>query len=70
MNYVPLLGLLAFLYAGAVIGIALKKPEKIWGMSKIQLFIKVLGEKGTVIFFYVWAAIFVVLGLLCFTIWA
>lgn len=70
MNIVPLLGLLAFVYAGLVVWIAMKKPGKIWNMGKIQGFVKVLGEKGTVIFFYVWGAAFVVLGILCFTIWA
>lgn len=70
MSYVPLLGLLAFIYAGLVVWITVKKPEKIWKMGKIEAFRKVLGEQGTVIFFYVWAAIALVLGVLCFTIWA
>ncbi len=68
MNFYPLLGLLAFAYAVAVVVIAMKKPEKIWNMAKIQMFIKVLGEKGTVIFFYVWAVLFAVLGIWLFTI--
>lgn len=66
MNIFPLLGLLAFAYAIAVVVIAMKKPEKIWNMGKIQAFIKVLGEKGTVIFFYIWALIFVGLGIWAF----
>lgn len=70
MNVVPLLGLLAFAYAGMVVWIALKKPAKLWDMAKIRGFRKVLGEQGTVIFFYIWAAVFAVLGVLCFTIWA
>ena len=70
MNIVPLLGLLAFVYAGLVIWIAVKKPEKLWNMAKIKAFIKVLGEQGTVILFYIWGGAFLVLGLLCFTIWA
>lgn len=57
------LGLLAFIYAAAVVAIAAKKPPKIWEMKKIQTFVKVLGDKGTVIFFYIWAAIFVGLGI-------
>lgn len=66
MNYKPLLGLLALIYAVAVFYIAIKKPAKIWGIKKIQGFVKVLGEKGTVIFFFVWGALFTVLGIWLF----
>lgn len=55
-------GVLAIVYAAAVVVIAIVKPEKIWNMKKIELFKKVLGEKGTEIFFYIWAGIFLVLG--------
>jgi len=51
-----------------VVYIAIKKPEKIWKMGKIQGFVKTLGEKGTVIFFIVWAAIAFGLGIWCFLI--
>lgn len=68
MNWYPLLGLLALAYAGLVVFLALKKPEKIWKMGKIQAFIKLLGEKGTEIFFYVWAVLFVALGIWLFTL--
>ncbi len=57
MNGLALLGILLILYAAAVVLIAIKKPEKIWNMAKIRMFIKILGESGTVIFFYVFAAI-------------
>lgn len=57
-----ILGVLAIVYAIAVVVIAVMKPEGIWKMKKIQLFIKVLGEKGTEIFFYIWALGFVILG--------
>lgn len=66
MNWNPILGLLALAYAVAVVFIAFKKPEAIWKMGKIQGFVKVLGEQGTVIFFYVWAALFCGLGLWLF----
>ena len=56
------LGILMVAYAALVVWIAVKKPPKIWGMAKIKLFIKVLGEKGTVIFFYIFALIFAVVG--------
>ncbi len=63
---IKFLGLLAFVYAAFVVFVALKKPPAIWGMAKIRGFIKVLGEKGTVIFFYIWAVIFVGLGIWAF----
>ena len=60
-------GVLAVLYAAAVVVIAITKPEKIWNMKKIELFKKWLGEKGTEVFFYVWAVIFLALGIWLFT---
>lgn len=62
MDGLALLGILLIVYAAAVVFIALKKPEKIWNMAKIRAFIKVLGEQGTVIFFYVFAAICCAIG--------
>ena len=59
-------GILALLYAAMVIVIAVLKPEPIWKMKKIQFFIKILGDRGTEIFFYVWALMFLVLGVLLF----
>lgn len=63
MNGFALLGILAFVYATLVIFITIKKPDAIWNMGKIKAFEKVLGEKGTVIFFYAWAIIAIVLGI-------
>ncbi len=60
-------GILAVIYAVAVVVIAVLKPEKIWNMKKIELFKKVLGDRGTEIFFYIWAVIFLVLGIWLFT---
>lgn len=57
MNGLALLGLFLIIYAGAIVLITVKKPKAIWEMAKIKFFIKILGEKGTVIFFYVFAAI-------------
>lgn len=62
MNKMGLLGILAILYAVFVIYVAVKKPKNIWNMKKIEGFKKVLGENGTVIFFYVWGAGFTALG--------
>jgi len=53
---------LAILYAVMVIVIAVLKPEPIWKMKKIKIFIKILGDTGTEIFFYIWALMFLVLG--------
>ena len=57
MNGLALLGILLVIYSIAVFFIALKKPEKVWSMAKIQMFIKLLGEQGTVIFFYIFSVI-------------
>ena len=57
MNGLALLGLILILYAVLVVFIAAKKPKSIWEMGKIKAFRNKLGEKGTVIFFYIWAAI-------------
>lgn len=59
--------ILAILYAGIVVVIAVLKPEKIWNMKKIEFFKKILGDTGTEIFFYIWALIFLVLGIWLFT---
>ncbi|MFA6617776.1 MAG: hypothetical protein WCT23_01750 [Candidatus Neomarinimicrobiota bacterium] len=50
------LGIFLVLYGIAVFLIAALKPEKIWQMGKIQGFIKILGDIGTQIFFFIWGA--------------
>ena len=62
MNWYPLLALLAFAYTVAVFWIAIKKPVKLWDMAKIRVFRKLLGDRGTEIFFYIWGEAFAVLG--------
>ena len=57
MNGLALLGLFLVFYAVVVVFIALKKPQKMWDMAKIRAFRNKLGENGTVIFFFIWAAI-------------
>ncbi|MEA3422352.1 MAG: hypothetical protein U9Q80_00845 [Bacillota bacterium] len=57
MNGLASLGIFLVIYAVFVFYIAAKKPKSIWKMKKIQMFVNSLGEKGTVIFFYVWGAI-------------
>lgn len=56
-------GILAVVYALAVVLIAVLKPEIVWNSKKIKLFKKILGDKGTEIFFYIWALGFLVLGI-------
>ena len=69
MNWFPLLGLLALAYAGLVVylGVA-QKPAVLWNMGKIQGFVRVLGERGTMIFFVIWGLLFAVLGVWLFTL--
>ncbi len=54
--------IVCLLYAVVVIILAVTKPAAIWNMKKIQWFEKHMGAKGTEIFFYVWALLFLVLG--------
>jgi hypothetical protein len=68
MNYYPLLALLAFAYAGLVFWMVFKKPAKLWGINKIQTMIKILGEKGTDILFYIVGLIAIGLGIWCITL--
>lgn len=68
MNYYPLLALLAFAYSSLVFWITIKKPAKLWDMKKIQGFVKILGEKGTEIFFYSIGIIVAGLGIWCLTL--
>jgi len=56
MNGMALLGILLIAYAIAVVFITVQKPEGIWNMAKIKMFRQVLGEGGTVVFFYIFAA--------------
>ncbi|MPW26110.1 hypothetical protein GC105_09930 [Alkalibaculum sp. M08DMB] len=63
MNGYALLGILLIVYAIVVVYITLKKPESIWNMPKIKMFRKVLGEKGTVFLFYIFAIAAAAIGI-------
>ena len=63
MNGWALLGIVLIVYAVLIFFITFKKPKGIWEMAKIKAFRKVLGEKGTVIFFYIWGVLAIVLGI-------
>jgi len=59
-------GIVAVIYSALVVIITVVKPEKIWKMKKIEFFKKILGDGGTEIFFYIWALIFLALGIWLF----
>ena len=63
VNGLAILGLFLILYAVAVVVLAIKKPKSIWEMRKVQMFIKLLGDGGTVILFYVLGAVAFGLGI-------
>lgn len=63
MDGLALIGLILLVYAGAVVYITLKKPEAIWNMAKIRVFRKLLGDRGTEIFFYLFALVSAGFGL-------
>ena len=50
-----LLAIVLWVYAAAVIVIAIIKPKAVWDMAKIQGFVKLTGDTGTRVFFVVWA---------------
>lgn len=56
-------GVVAIVYAAMVVVIAVIKPEPVWKMRKIKFFVRHLGDRGTEIFFYVWALVFLILGI-------
>ena len=63
-----LLGLLLIAYAAFVVYLNIKKPAKIWDMAKIRMFRKLLGEQGTVVFFYIFAAVALGFGIWLLTL--
>jgi hypothetical protein len=54
MDGLLILAIVLWVYAAFVVVVAVAKPKPIWEMGKIQGFVKMLGETGTVIFFIVW----------------
>lgn len=56
MDILTIVGIILVLYGLACFYIALAKPKAVWKLGKIQGFIELLGENGTVI-------LLVVLGL-------
>ncbi|QOR35028.1 hypothetical protein IMX26_16440 [Clostridium sp. 'deep sea'] len=66
MKIKVLLGLLCVIYGLFVYFLTITKPPKLWGIGKIQAFVKVLGNTGTNIFFYIWGTGFIALGVWLF----
>ena len=57
MKWQGLVGILLLIYATSVAALAVKKPKSFWEMGKIKFFREKMGEKGTMIFFFVFAAV-------------
>ena len=62
MKWLALLGILAAAYGVFAIYVALKKPEKIWKMGKVQGFVKKFGDQGTSVWFCVFGLVLTALG--------
>ena len=61
-------GLVLILYAIFVIYITIKRPKSIWQKKKIKIFINLIGERGTVILFFVWSALVLAVAVFLLTI--
>lgn len=51
MDTLTLIAYLLILYGVLVLYVAFTKPKAIWQLGKIQGFVQLLSERGTVIFF-------------------
>lgn len=63
MEAATIWGIILVVYALLVIALTVFKPAPIWRLGKIQGFIKLLGEKGTVVFFWIFALIVLIIGI-------
>ena len=64
MNWDLILGIALLVYSLICFYVAFAKPEWIWKTGKVRLFVKTLGDKGTVILIVVFGFIALVIGLL------
>lgn len=62
MNWLALLGIVMVAYSIFVFYVVLRKPEKVWDISKIQGFVKALGVRGTEVVFILFGLILGGLG--------
>lgn len=58
-----ILGIFLIIWGLLAVAIALFKPKKIWAMGKIQGFVTLLGNKGTVILFITIGAAAIAVGI-------
>jgi hypothetical protein len=56
-------GMILVAYAVLVMALAVFKPGPVWRMGKVQAFVRLLGEKGTAIFFIILALIALGIGI-------
>jgi hypothetical protein len=63
MDTLTMIGIFLVVWGAAVGLLALAKPKSIWKMGKIQGFVQLLGEKGTVILFLILGAAALVGGM-------
>lgn len=57
-----LVGIISIIYASFVVYIAVRRPEKIWSMQRIQFIEKRFGPNNTMLLFYAWALMFFFVG--------
>ena len=58
-----ILGILLIVWGLLVAALALFKPRKIWAIGKIQGFVNLLGDKGTMILFVILGAAAIAVGI-------
>lgn len=57
MEAFTIVGIVLIAYAALMIALVIFKPGPVWRMGKVQAFVKVLGETGTVTFSIILALI-------------
>jgi len=53
MDILTIIGYALILYGMATLFIAFVQPKSIWNLGKIQGFVQLLSERGTVVFFII-----------------
>ena len=57
MDTLTIIAIALIVYGLITLSIAVFKPKKVWEIGKIQGFVQLFGETGTVIFFIIIAAL-------------
>ncbi|HNT24913.1 MAG TPA: hypothetical protein PKM21_11145 [Anaerolineales bacterium] len=68
MDILTILAIFLVLYGLACLYVGLAKPKAIWGLSKLQGFVQLLGEKGTVIMLVILGLATLAGGIFLFTL--